>query len=131
TTTTGGLWPGLVASIGGFLLLNWFFAPPIHTFTIGNTRDLLALIAFLVIAGVISALVNQVERRAADAARASARANALGHMTGTVLEKADPLPDLTAELVAAFRLEGASVLAHNDDATWHTVASAGPNPPTT
>ena len=49
-TTAGGLWPGLVASVGAFLLLNWFFAPPIHTFTIGNTRDLLALIAFLVIA---------------------------------------------------------------------------------
>jgi len=129
TTTTGGLWPGLVASVGGFLLLNWFFAPPIHTFTIGNTRDLLALIAFLVIAGVISALVNQVERRAADATRASARANALGHMAGTVLENADPLPDLAAELVGAFRLEGASVLAHNEDGTWHIVAAAGPLPP--
>jgi two-component system sensor histidine kinase KdpD len=129
TTTTGGLWPGLVASVGGFLLLNWFFAPPIHTFTIGNTRDLLALIVFLVIAGVISALVNQVERRAADATRASARANALGHMAGTVLEKADPLPDLTAELVGAFRLDGASVLAQNEDGTWDTVASAGQLPP--
>jgi two-component system, OmpR family, sensor histidine kinase KdpD len=129
TTTIGGLWPGLVASVSGFLLLNWFFAPPIHTFTIGNTRDLLALIAFLVIAGVISALVNQVERRAADATRASARANALGHMTGTVLESADPLPDLAAELVGAFRLDGASVLAHNEDGTWHTVAAAGPLPP--
>src|SRR5581483_11494431 len=129
TTTIGGIWPGLVASVGGFLLLNWFFAPPIHTFTIGNTRDLLALIAFLVIAGVISALVNQVERRAADAARASARANALGHMAGTVLEKADPLPDLTTELVISFRLDGASVLSRGEDSEWHTVAAAGEDPP--
>ena len=130
-TTVGGLWPGLVASVGGFLLLNWFFAPPIHTFTIGNTRDLLALIAFLVIAGVISGLVNQVERRAADASRAEARAAALGHMAGTVLEKADPLPDLTAELVNAFRLEGASVLLLGEDGKWHTMTAAGPNPPRT
>ncbi|MBV8386316.1 MAG: sensor histidine kinase KdpD [Acidimicrobiia bacterium] len=129
TTTIGGIWPGLLASVGGFLLLNWFFAPPIHTFTIGNTRDLLALIAFLVIAGVISALVNQVERRAADAARASARANALGHMAGTVLEKADPLPDLAAELVSAFGLDGASVLLRGDGGTWHSMAAAGHEPP--
>jgi len=131
TTTVGGLWPGLVASVGGFLLLNWFFAPPIHTFTINNSRDLLALIAFLVIAGVISALVNQVERRAADANRASARANALGHMAGTVLEKADPLPDLADELVRAFRLDGASVLLKSDGGVWHTMATAGPHPPRT
>jgi two-component system sensor histidine kinase KdpD len=128
-STIGGVWPGLLASIAGFVLLNWFFAPPIHTFTIANTRDLLALIAFLVIAGVISALVNQAARRAADAARAAARATALGHMAGTVLEKADPLPDLTAELVDAFRLEGASVLAPNEDGSWQTVASAGTVPP--
>src|SRR5947209_4020852 len=131
TTTVGGLWPGLLASVGGFLLLNWFFAPPIHTFTIGNTRDLLALIVFLVIAGVISALVNQVERRAADASRAEARANALGHMAGTVLEEADPLPHLAAELVTAFGLDGAAVLLRGEDANWHTMAAAGPSPPKT
>jgi two-component system sensor histidine kinase KdpD len=52
-------------------------------------------------------------------------------MAGTVLEEGDPLPDLAAELVSAFRLEGASVLSRNEDATWHTVASAGPRPPHT
>jgi two-component system sensor histidine kinase KdpD len=129
TTTVGGLWPGLVASVGGFLFLNWFFAPPIHTFTIGNTRDLLALIVFLVIAGVISALVNQVERRAADADRAAGRAAALGHMAGTVLEKSDPLPDLAAELVISFRLEGAAVLSRDAGGAFHTVAAAGDSPP--
>ena len=128
-STIGGVWPGLLASVAGFVLLNWFFAPPIHTFTIANTRDLLALIAFLVIAGVISALVNQAARRAADAARAAARATALGHMAGTVLEESDPLPDLAAELVDAFRLQGASVLSANEDGSWQTVASAGSAPP--
>jgi two-component system sensor histidine kinase KdpD len=79
---------------------------------------------------VISALVNQVERRAADASRAEARAAALGHMAGTVLEKADPLPDLAEELVISFRLEGASVLSLDEDG-WQMVASAGDRPPRT
>jgi two-component system sensor histidine kinase KdpD len=128
-STIGGLWPGLLASVGGFLLLNWFFAPPLHTLSLAHTRDLIALIAFLVVAGVVSALVNLAARRAADAIRAAARASALGHMAGTVLEEADPLPDLAAELVDAFRLEGASVFSRNTDSTWHTVASAGSRPP--
>jgi two-component system, OmpR family, sensor histidine kinase KdpD len=130
-STIGGLWPGLLASVGGFLLLNWFFAPPLHALDLAYTRDLVALIAFLVVAGVISALVNLAARRAAEATRAAARANALGHMAGTVLEEGDPLPDLAAELVSAFRLDGASVLSRDEEATWHTVASAGPRPPHT
>ena len=49
--------------MAGFLLSNYYFAPPIHTFTIANARDVLALVAFLVVAGVVSALVDQVYRR--------------------------------------------------------------------
>ena len=35
---TGGVWPGLLAALAGFLLSNYYFAPPVHTFTIGNAR---------------------------------------------------------------------------------------------
>ena len=37
--TIGGVWPAVLASVAGFLLLNWFFVPPIHTWTIANGRD--------------------------------------------------------------------------------------------
>ncbi|MDM4784577.1 DUF4118 domain-containing protein, partial [Micromonospora sp. b486] len=32
----GGLWPALVAALGGSLLLNWFFTPPYRTLTIAE-----------------------------------------------------------------------------------------------
>ena len=41
---TGGVWPGALAAIAGFLLSNYYFAPPVHTFTIADARDVLALL---------------------------------------------------------------------------------------
>ena len=40
----GGIIPGLLAAVAAFLVSNYEFAPPIHTLTIANARDLLALI---------------------------------------------------------------------------------------
>ena len=70
---TGGVWPGALAAIAGFLLSNYFFAPPVHTFTIADARDVLALLMFLVTAGVVSVLVDIAARRSA-----AARTGALG-----------------------------------------------------
>jgi two-component system sensor histidine kinase KdpD len=127
--TIGGLGPGLVASVLGFVLLNWFFAPPIHTLTIANGRDLLALFAFVVVAAVISALVDLAARRRGDAYRARTEAAALARMAGMVLREADPLPKLVADLVATFRLEGASVIRAAKEG-WVVEAAAGVQPPT-
>jgi len=127
-TTIGGAIPGLVSSVAGFLLLNWFFAPPIHTFTIANTRDALALVSFLVIAGVISTLVDLSTRRRDDALRARAEARALATMAGTVLQDPEPLPKLAEELAVSFRLDGVAIFTGSDDG-WHTEAAAGPDPP--
>ena len=45
----GGVWPGLVASVLSFLALNFFLTPPLHTFTVAKTQDLVALAVFLVV----------------------------------------------------------------------------------
>src|ERR1043165_9640583 len=45
----GGTRSGLVASAIGFLGLNFFFTAPRHTFRVGKSEDLVALIAFLVV----------------------------------------------------------------------------------
>ncbi len=126
--TVGGAWPAVVASIGGFLLLNWFFAPPIHTFTIGNGRDLLALGVFLVVAGVISALVDLAARRTSDAYRARTEAHALARMASVVLSEENPVPALVADLVVSFGLDGAAVLVPAKEG-WAAEASAGARPP--
>lgn len=126
----GGLWPALVASIGSFLLLNYFFAPPTHTFTIANGRDVLALVVFLVVTVVVSALVDVTVRRRADAARAQSDARAFAAMAATVLQDPDPVPALVAQLASAFAVDGVSVLAREQaEGAWRTVTAAGASPP--
>ena len=66
----GGMLPAALAAVAGFLLSNYFFAPPIHTLSIGDTRDVVALISFLLVAGVVSTLVDLSARRSVAAAQA-------------------------------------------------------------
>jgi hypothetical protein len=47
----------LTAAVAAFLLENWFFTPPIRTLTIADPENLLALVAFLVVALVVGGLV--------------------------------------------------------------------------
>ena len=50
-SAVGGLWPALAAAISGFLLVNWYFTPPLYTFTISEGENILALAVFLAVAG--------------------------------------------------------------------------------
>ncbi|HLX87543.1 MAG TPA: ATP-binding protein, partial [Acidimicrobiales bacterium] len=126
----GGVWPGLAAAVAGFLLSNWYFTPPIHTLTIGHTRDVLALLIFLVVAGVVSTLVDQVYRRTAAATRATSDARALARIAGRLVSTStDVLPELIGEFVSTFRQRGAAVI-DQDGGGWRVVASAGTDIPT-
>ena len=102
----GGVWPALLAALAGFLLSNYFFAPPIHTFTIADARDILALVMFLVTAGVVSVLVDLSARRTATAVQARSDAQMLARVAGRlVAPEGNPLPALLEELLVAFRLD--------------------------
>ncbi|MGD0313380.1 MAG: ATP-binding protein [Acidimicrobiales bacterium] len=108
---TGGVWLATLAAVAGFLLSNYFFAPPIHTFTIADTRDILALVMFLVTAGVVSVLVDVAARRTAAAVQARSDAQMLARVAGRmVAPEGNPLPALLEELVMAFRLDGATIV---------------------
>jgi two-component system sensor histidine kinase KdpD len=54
----GGFVPAAVTAVGTFLLANWYFTPPFHRFGIAKQADLLALVVFIAVAGVVSALVD-------------------------------------------------------------------------
>ena len=143
---TGGVWPAALAAIAGFLLSNYYFAPPVHTFTIGDARDILSLLMFLVVAGVVSVLVDLSARMTATAIQARADARMLARVAGRmVAPEGNPLPALLEELMVAFRLEAVAVLRSDGERVpvgastggdrspvgpWSTVAGAGSSPPT-
>ena len=79
--TRWGLMESIAASIAGVLGLNYFFLPPVRTFTIADPQNWVAVAAFLVTAVTVSQLSVGVRRRAAEAiARRQEveRLNALG-----------------------------------------------------
>ncbi|ASW55496.1 DUF4118 domain-containing protein [Plantactinospora sp. KBS50] len=106
----GGMWPALVAALGGSLLLNWYFTPPYHTLTIAAADNLLAIGVFVGVAVSVSAVVDVAAKRTREAARASADAQTLATVAGSVLRGERPLPALLDRLRETFGLRAVSVL---------------------
>src|SRR3954447_4627627 len=59
-----GMRPAIYASILSFLSYNFFFIEPLYTFQITEPYELLALIIFLIVAIVTSALAGRVREQA-------------------------------------------------------------------
>jgi len=79
-TLVGGLVPAVIAAVASSLLLNWYFTPPLHTWTIDSPQNLLALLLFVAVAVTVSGVVHLAARRAllaAGLATEAARAQAL------------------------------------------------------
>ena len=81
----GGLLPALVTALAGFLLLNWFFTPPVGRWTIAEPQNLATLVVFVATAAAVASVVDRASRRAADAARARAEATAMSGLSQSVL----------------------------------------------
>jgi two-component system sensor histidine kinase KdpD len=120
----GGLVPAFVCAVSGFLFANWFFTPPLYEFTVSEGENLFALFIFLLVGGVVSALVSIAARRAAEAAQARAEAETLAALSGTIAGVADPLPQLVTQVQTAFEADAVGVLSRRDGG-WAVVAAAG------
>ncbi len=126
----GGFVPACVCAITGFLFANWFFTPPYYELTISEGENLVALVIFLLVGGVVSLLVAAASRRTADAARARAEAETLAAMSGTLSASDDPLPQLVGQLQVAFDADQVAVLAADGDDDWTVLAATGEGVPT-
>ncbi|MFJ3794150.1 ATP-binding protein [Kitasatospora sp. NPDC090091] len=115
----GGAVSALVASVIASALLNYFFIPPLHTFTIGETNNLVALIVFATVALAVSTVVDHAGRLTTRAARATAEAETLSTLAGSVLRGADALPALLEKCRTAFGMDSVVLL---DSATAETIA---------
>ncbi len=81
----GGFFPSVVAALASTALLNFYFIPPLHTFTIAEKNNVVALVVFLVDAIIISRLVEHAARRTRDALEASKESAILSALAGKVL----------------------------------------------
>ncbi|MEV4061657.1 sensor histidine kinase [Nonomuraea dietziae] len=135
----GGMWPAITAAVGGSLLLNFFFTPPVGEFTISDPENLFALIVFVLVAAAVSTIVDLAARRTREAARATADAEVLSTLAGHVLRGESAVSALLTRLRETFALISVTLLERlpdtgrvpddqTDPAAWRVVATSGGTP---
>nr|WP_019930029.1 sensor histidine kinase KdpD [Nocardia sp. BMG111209] len=119
----GGVAPAALSALFGGVLLNWFFVPPRHSFTIAEVNNFLTIVVMAAVAIAVAALVDVSKKRALQARKASRQAELLTLFAGAVLHGAD-LHDL---LERARETYGQRAVAFVTDV--EVVACVGENPP--
>jgi two-component system, OmpR family, sensor histidine kinase KdpD len=133
----GGFVPAVLEAIAGSLLLNFYFTPPIHKFTISEANNALALGVFVVVGLVVSSIVDDAARRTKQAARASAESELLVTTAGSVLRGQQALAAVLDRVKEAFGMDSVTLLERTSGqngaprrpaAGWVAVATSGEHP---
>ena len=123
----GGPVPAVVAAVGGVPARQLVLHPAVAPLDDRRVENVLALVVFLVVAVVVSSLV---DHRAGDARprrrRATAEAETLASLAGQLVDS-DPLPVLVIQMRHAFGLDGVALLRRAGDG-WLVEASAATAP---
>jgi len=137
----GGLLSAFLAALWGSLLLNYYFIPPVHTFTIAEGNNVIALVAFVVVALTVASVVDLAIKQSRRAAHASAEAETLNAFAVSVLRGDSAITALLERFRETFGMASVVMLQRattdsgnigvhlpddNDDpARWSVVASTG------
>ncbi|MCL2584387.1 MAG: DUF4118 domain-containing protein [Streptosporangiales bacterium] len=134
---TGGFVPALLEAVAASLLLNYYFAPPIHRFTISEANNVLALGVFVGVGLIVSWVVGLATRRTRQAARASAESELLRTTAGSILRGQGSVEAVLERTREAFGMRAVALLecrpadggtVRGPTAGWHTAAAAGEGP---
>ena len=120
----GGLWPAVVGALAASVALNYWFTPPIHSFTIADHNNALALVVFVAVAVMVSVVVDLAATRTKEAVRSAAEAEVLSGLASTVLTADQPLEALAAQARRVFGAASVTVQVELDG--WVDVAGDPP-----
>ncbi|MEO6087759.1 MAG: DUF4118 domain-containing protein, partial [Umezawaea sp.] len=120
----GGLGPAVFAAVLSAMLLNFFFTPPLYTFTVDTQQNVVTLIAMGLVGVAVALVVDRAARRAVQAAQARTEATLLASYARTVLTDPHPLVRLLEKVRENFGLTSV-VLLEQVDGTWQQVESTG------
>jgi two-component system sensor histidine kinase KdpD len=120
----GGIFPAVAAAVASALIINWYFTPPIHTFTIYSIDNVVAVIVYFLVGVLVSVVVDIAARRSAQAARASAEAETLFTLAGSLLRGEEALPALLERVQETFAMSAVSLLRRTSEAPASEVAGA-------
>ncbi|MEE1742098.1 DUF4118 domain-containing protein [Streptomyces sp. BE147] len=106
----GGVVSALVASVTASLLLNYWFIPPIGEFTVSGPNNILALLVFAVVAATVAAIVDRSLRLSRRAARATAEAETLSSLAGSIVRGDQAVPVLLERTRETFAMASVELL---------------------
>jgi two-component system sensor histidine kinase KdpD len=127
SATMARLRTAIIVSIAAMLTLNFFFLPPVGTFTIANPQNWIALFAFLVVAVIASNLSAAAQRRARELDARRLEVTRLFDLTRDVLLTTDTgsaLDVLARHVARRFELTKVAICLPTDDG-WRVIQGGG------
>jgi two-component system sensor histidine kinase KdpD len=109
---TWGGWLGVAAAVISAAAFNFFHLPPLHHFEIRESSNWVALVTFLVVAGLASSVAEVTRARARDAEARRREADLAAEMARLLLRGdnlAEALPTAAARLAQALELNSAAI----------------------
>src|SRR5262247_2397819 len=121
--TGWGLVEGIIASLVSVLCLNFFFLPPLFTFYLADSRNWVALFAFLVTAVVASQLSASARRRALEAMRQREELERLYALSRSFMQ-ADKLSitaaQISQQIAEVFEIDGVAIFDRETDQIYRS-----------
>ncbi|MFI6850995.1 ATP-binding protein [Streptomyces sp. NPDC050416] len=128
----GGLLPALASATAGSVLLNWYFTPPVHTWTISDPENIVAIAVFFAVGVSVASVVDLAARRTHQAARLRAEAEILSFLAGSVLRGETSLEALLERVRETFSMDSVALMERESDvAPWTVTAGVGDSRPMT
>ncbi|MEO8286551.1 MAG: ATP-binding protein [Chloroflexota bacterium] len=112
-TLFAGRLAGVLASVSGFILLNFFFVPPYLTFDVTGHNNILTLFVFLGVSLLISTLISGAREQAEQAHRRAEDVSRLYELSQTIIAARridDVLPALASKVVDVFNVQACWLL---------------------
>ena len=112
TATASRLAVAITTSIAAMLAFNFFFLPPVHTLTISEPHNLVALLVFLAVAAIASTLSSAARERAREAESRRLEVDRLFDLSRDILLMTDSegaLMSLTRHVARRFELEAVAI----------------------
>jgi len=107
----GGLRPAVFAAVLSGITLDFLFVAPLYSVTVAHPLHVIALALYVIIAVLVSLIVDQAARRARAAQRATAEAELLASIAGNVLRGDSALLAIVSRTREAFGLSGARLVS--------------------
>lgn len=110
----GGIWPALFAAVLSGITLDFLFIEPLYTIHIHQPHHLLSLVLYVLIASLVSFVVDRAARYTRAARRSAAESELIQTIAGNVLRGDNAIQALIDRTREAFQLPGVRLMRGED-----------------